>query len=80
MVTYGPTVTNLNLIHEKASSRADGVYAFRGVLYLVQSGHFTYYAHAGEVLRRAGFFDVQIGRCESTQSEMRKVLLGLGSK
>ena len=60
-VRYGATVENLNLIHEKARTKADGVYSFRGVAYLVRAGQFTHYACDGAVAERAGAFSVTLG-------------------
>lgn len=76
MVVYGPTVTNLNLIHDKAKGKRDGVYSFRGVVYRVSDGRFTHFAHNGEILQRAGGFNVLLGKhggygCDDAKKALR---------
>lgn len=61
MVKYGPTIENLNAIHDKAKGKKDGVYSFRGLEYRVENGRFTHFAHGGRVFERAGNFNVEIG-------------------
>lgn len=73
MVKYGPTIENINLIHDKAKTKQDGVYSFRGLLYRVKKGRFTHYAYRNEIIERAGNFDVPIG----TTLHARKMLAGL---
>ena len=56
------TVDEINLLHEKAKTKKDGVYSFRGNLWAVKSNKFLAYCKcSGEVLQRFGFFDTQIG-------------------
>ena len=58
---YGPTIENINLLHNKAKSKKDGVYSFRGLLYRVKNGRFTHFAHRNEVFERSGYFNVTLG-------------------
>ena len=62
-VRYGATAENLNLIHEKARTKADGVYSFRGLKYRVENGVFTHYAdyETGCIMERVGNFSVTLG-------------------
>lgn len=76
MINYGPTIENINLIVDKAKSKADGVFTFRGVEYLVKDGRFTHYATGGKIYERCGFFVVQIGSYEY-RSDARKLLKGI---
>lgn len=69
-VKYGLTIENINLIHDKAKTKRDGVYSFRGILYRVKNGRFTHYGYRNEIVERAGNFDVPIG----TTLHMRKML------
>jgi hypothetical protein len=56
------TIEETNILHEKAKSRKDGVYSFRGNLWVVKSSKFIAYAnYKGEVLQRFGAFNTQIG-------------------
>ena len=58
---YGPTIENFVLIVEKAKTKNNGVYTFRGVTYLVKNNRVTHYASGGKILERYGYFDTQIG-------------------
>ncbi len=56
------TVDEVNLLNEKAKSKKDGVYSFRGNLWAVKSNRFLAYCKPnGEVLQRFGVFDTGIG-------------------
>jgi hypothetical protein len=58
----------LNIIHEKAKTKNTGVYSFRGNLYAVKDGHFLAFVNLkGEVLRRAGSFNLLIGNLSSIE-------------
>ena len=56
------TVDEIKLLNEKAKTKKDGVYSFRGNLWVVKSNKFLAYCkYNGEVLQRFGSFDTQIG-------------------
>lgn len=56
------TIDETNLLHEKAKSKKDGVYSFRGNLWAVKSNKFLAFCNnRGEVLQRFGSFNTQIG-------------------
>ena len=59
---YGPTQENVNLMIEKAKTKADCICRFRGVAYRIRDHRVTHYACNGRVLERCGWFDVEIGR------------------
>ena len=59
------TIDETNLLHEKAKTRKDGIYSFRGNLYVVKDKSFIAFAnYCGECYQRMGAFNVQIGKVE----------------
>lgn len=70
-------VTEINILHEKAKDRNDGVYSFRGNFWAVKSKRFIAYINdRGQVLRRFGAFDSQIGDLsELPRYEWKKKLI-----
>ncbi len=60
-IQYGLTIENQKLINEKAKTKNDGVYKFRGVAYLVINNTAKFYARDGEVLQNEFGFNVVIG-------------------
>ena len=59
------TIDETNLLHEKAKTRKNGVYSFRGNLYVVKDNKFIAFAnYFGECYQRMGAFNVQIGKVE----------------
>lgn len=59
---YGLTAENQNLIAEKAKSKNDGCYQFRGVAYRVRNKKITHYAASGYVYEAEFGFLVEIGK------------------
>ena len=56
-------IDEINLLHEKAKTRKNGVYSFRGNLYVVKDNMFIAYAnYSGECYQRMGAFNVRIGK------------------
>ena len=56
------TIDETNLLNEKAKTKKDGVYSFRGNLWVVKSNRFIAFANnRGEVLQRFGSFNSTIG-------------------
>lgn len=73
MVQYGLTIENEKIILEKAKSKKDGVYTFRGVSYRVRDGRVTHFATNKDVLERVYGFNVMVGVCTSdTRSSVLK--------
>ena len=67
-VVYGVLNTdNTNLIIDKAKSKADGIYSFRGILFKVNNGGVTHYATTGKVYAAVGHFVTQVGSYSTTQ-------------
>lgn len=59
------TIEETNQLHEKAKTRNDGVYSFRGNLWVVKNGNFVAFAdYFGECYQRMGAFNVRIGKVE----------------
>ena len=56
------TIDQTNLLNEKAKTKKDGVYAFKGNLWVVKSNKFIAFCNnKGEVLQRFGSFNTTIG-------------------
>lgn len=68
MIEYGLTLTNQNLIIEKAKAKRDGCYQFRGVAYRVRGGSVTHLASDGDVVIPYGHFNVSCGKLDHYQS------------
>jgi hypothetical protein len=60
-IKYGLTIENQKLINEKAKTKNDGVYKFRGVVYRVINNIAKFYARDGEVMQNEFGFNVVIG-------------------
>lgn len=59
------TIDETNILHEKAKTRKDGVYSFRGNLWAVKDNKFIAFANNfGECYQRMGAFNYQIGTVE----------------
>ena len=59
------TIEETNLLHDKAVGRKDGVYAFRGNLWVVKNEKFVAFAdHFGNCYQRFGSFNASIGKVE----------------
>jgi hypothetical protein len=77
MIENGPTIHNLNLIHDRAKTKKDGIYSFRGMAYRVEDGHFTHYAYGGQVVMRGGNFNYVMGRYSGYSDNAKKALKGI---
>jgi hypothetical protein len=56
------TIKELNILHDKAKNRKDGIYSYKGNLWVVKNNHFIAYAKPnGECMQRMGAFDFKIG-------------------
>jgi hypothetical protein len=74
MVQYGLTMENERIILEKAKSKKDGVYTFRGVGYRVCENHVTHFSDNGIILERAYGFNCIVGSFEGYNSNGLKTL------
>ena len=55
----------INLLHEKAKIRKDGIYSFRGNMWVVKDNKFVAFAdYSGNCYQRFGFFNSLIGKVE----------------
>lgn len=78
MIQYGVNFDNQKLVHEKAKTKNDGVYSFRGIVYKVYDKKVVYLVDCdGTILKPFGSFNVVSGKCPSIyQSEKIKYLKG----
>lgn len=60
-IRYGLTPENEELIVQKAKSKRDGVFTFRGVCYRVRGGFVTHFAVNSKILERAFGFNCVVG-------------------
>lgn len=59
------TIDETNLLHEKAKIKKDGVYSFRGNLYVVKNNKFIAFSdYHGNCYQRFGSFNTSIGKVE----------------
>lgn len=75
-IQYGYNIQNSNIAIDKAATKKDGVYSFRGFLYRVKKFRITHIAHRGQILERFGNFDIEVG-VYTYNHEARKILSGL---
>jgi len=73
-IQYGLTLENENLIIEKAKSKQDGVYAFRGIAYRVKDNKVTHSASNNEIVERCYGFNVVVGKYEYYSEHAKKAL------
>tara|TARA_R110000850_G_scaffold265715_1_gene395556 strand:- start:43 stop:264 length:222 start_codon:yes stop_codon:yes gene_type:complete len=64
---------NQQAIMNKAESKKDGVYKFRGVAYKVINGHAVYFAANEQVLQMYCGFNAVIGRYEHSLNQANAV-------
>ena len=71
---YGLTIENNNLILDKAKTKKDGCYKFRGVAYRVRNGKVTHFADKGQILENCMGFNVIVGECSVFSDDAHKQL------
>lgn len=65
-------VDEINLLHEKAKNRKDGVYSFKGNYWAVKNNRFIAYADCyGNCLQRMGVFNVEIGKVQTYERKQK---------
>ena len=72
-IQYGLTMDNQQAIMDKAKTKNDGVYKFRGVAYRVINNHAVYFAADEQVLQMCYGFNVVIGRYEYSLDSINAV-------
>lgn len=66
------TIDELNILHDKAKTRKDGVYSFRGNLWAVKDKSFVAYSDfAGNCYLRMGAFNTSIGKVNSWEIKQK---------
>lgn len=70
-IQYGLTLTNQRLIQEKAKTKKDGCYRFRGVVYSVIDGFARLFVTNKEIIECAYGFNVVIGYVAQGQDQMK---------
>ena len=70
-VQYGLTMTNQKLTQEKAKTKKDGCYRFRGVVYSVINGLARLFVTDKEILESAYGFNVVIGYVNQGDDKMK---------
>ena len=77
----GIQLATMNLIQEKAKSKADGCYRFRGVAFRVRNNVVTHLASFGEIYEFSYGFLVRTGTYEffgsGTDERVQKILRGI---
>lgn len=72
-IEYGLTLDNQQTIMDKAKTKNDGVYKFRGVAYRVINNHAVYFAADEKVLQMCCGFNAVIGRYEHSLNSINAV-------
>jgi len=64
-MSFNLTVAEINILAQKANDRKDGIYSFRGHVWVVKNRRFIAYANKiGECYQRMGAFNLSIGKVE----------------
>ena len=71
------TLVDQRKIEEKAKTKNDGVYTYRGIWYKVINKRLRYLASRGEVLECFGNFNVVVGTYDWYSGDARKILKDL---
>jgi len=72
MVKQGFTIENHRLIVDKAKTKRDGVFSFRGVSYRVRNGNVTHFAYGGTIYNFCHGFNVKVGQYKYMSSTSSK--------
>lgn len=72
------TTVNCNDIMQKAKTKANGIYRFRGIAYRVRDHNVTHYATLGQISESFGSFIVKVGDYEGrtdieAQAALKKI-------
>ncbi len=70
------TVTEINLLVDKAVGRKDGVYKYKSCLWAVKDERFIAFCnYFGDFFQRMGVFNVSLGKIDGYESDRKKYLL-----
>jgi hypothetical protein len=59
------TIEETNILHEKAKTKKDGIYSYKGNLYVVKNNNFIAFSdYYGNCYMRMGAFNALIGKVE----------------
>lgn len=68
------TTDEINILDEKARTRKDGVYSYKGNLFVVKNNNFIAFAnYYGECFQRMGSFNCQIGKVDRYDAKKKLV-------
>ena len=71
-IQYGVlNIENQKAINERAKSRKDGVYEFRGIVFRVHEFRATHFAVRGEILEQYGHFNALVGSYDNRRYDAR---------
>lgn len=68
------TIGEQNTLVDKAKTKKDGVYSYKGIIYKVVDGKLRYIARHGEILQCSGFFNVVVGSYNGYTDDAKKAL------
>lgn len=72
------TINDTNLLQEKAKTRKDGVYSYKGNFYVVKDFKFIAFSNNyGECYQRMGGFNVKVGQVERHNAKKKLMTLFL---
>ncbi len=74
---YGLNLENQALIMDKAKTKRNGVYTFRGCAYRVIDGYVTHIMTHSETVQPAGAFNIRVGDGADYQEQRIKKLKAL---
>ncbi len=67
-------ISDVNILNEKAKSRKDGVYCYKGIYWAVKDKKFIAYADLfGSCFKRMGAFDCKIGEADRIDRKRKLV-------
>lgn len=70
------TITETNMLVDRAAGRKDGVYKYKSYLWVVKDEGFVAFSnYYGECFQRMGQFNVSMGKIDGYESDRRKHLL-----
>lgn len=68
------TIEETNILHNKAKNKKDGVYSFRGNLWVVKNGNFIAFANQfGDCYQRMGVFNHKIGTVKTYERKQKLI-------
>lgn len=71
-MSYGLTIENVDMIHERSKTRNNGCYSFRGVQFKVVNKCVTHLAYYGDIYNVSFGFNVKVGTYKHYGSDSGK--------